>query len=696
MSAGILCCVLLSAGHVRAQADDKPVADDLSLNQLLQLEVQQVSGASRYQQDVTEAPSSISIITADDIQRFGYRNLAEVLAAIKGVYLNYDRTYHYLGLRGFNRPGDYNTRFLILIDGNPLNDNIYSSAGVGTDFSIDIDIIKRVEVIRGPSSSLYGTNAFFGVINVITKDAEDFDGAQIGYDIGSFTAQKARVSFGKTFSDKIDLLISGTFRNTPGPDLSYTVYDDYNELLFDGTTKGTDYDRSYRAFLKAGVSDLELAAYFMYRKKGIPNGPWGIAFDQPDNQMTDILTNVLLKYNHACKNNVAIAGELSYLQYDYLGDFVYWDAEYDPVEDTVIDEWTYLNKDNAHGKKIGLNLRVSKKIAEKLMIIAGGDVALNPQQDQKNFDEGYEDDPYMDEEETSHNGGIYLQAEFQNKLGNIGRLTLNGGLRFDYYQTFGSTFNPRVALIYNPIEKTAVKVLFGTAFRAPNNYELYYNDGEIGGEWTTMQPNPSLNPEEIRTIEGVFEQYIGRNFRVSADGFSYTIDNLITQMEETFAVDDTTTQDLLIFRNADGITAYGAEFEVEARFGDFRGLASYSYQRVEDVATGTRLTDSPKHIAKLNVSIPVVRKRVFLSPEFQYIQARKTLGGNYTDDSYLANVTLLARNFSEHRALAGLSMSASVYNLFDSDGGDPGSGEHPMDIIKQDGRTWRARITYGF
>ena len=119
------------------------------------------------------SPSSRS----EDIDRFGYRTLADILRGVRGFYVTNDRNYSYLGVRGFSRPGDYNARVLLLVDGHRLNDNVFGSALIGTEFPLDIDLIERVEIIRGPSSSLYGTSAFFAVINVITKSGDGVRGS---------------------------------------------------------------------------------------------------------------------------------------------------------------------------------------------------------------------------------------------------------------------------------------------------------------------------------------------------------------------------------------------------------------------------------------------------------------------------------------------------------------------------------------
>lgn len=138
---------------VPAAAQDEQFPID-TIEQLMSTEVTTVTGASKYQQELIDAPASISIISADDIRKGGYRTLDEILNSVRGFYTTYDRAYSYVGLRGFSPLGDYGTRLLVLVDGHRLNDAVYEQAPVGSDFPVDIDLIKRVEVIRGPSSSL--------------------------------------------------------------------------------------------------------------------------------------------------------------------------------------------------------------------------------------------------------------------------------------------------------------------------------------------------------------------------------------------------------------------------------------------------------------------------------------------------------------------------------------------------------------
>jgi len=190
--------------------EDPKDLTNLTLEELMKVEVASVQGASKFEQKVTEAPSSVSIVTADQIKKYGYRTLADILRSVRGFYATYDRNYSYLGARGFGRPSDYNNRFLLVIDGHRVNDNIYDSAFIGTDFILDVDLIEKVEIIRGPGSSLYGSNAFFGVIHVITKKGRNLKGIEASGEAGSQQTYKGRISYGNQFSNGVEGILSGT------------------------------------------------------------------------------------------------------------------------------------------------------------------------------------------------------------------------------------------------------------------------------------------------------------------------------------------------------------------------------------------------------------------------------------------------------------------------------------------------------
>ncbi len=275
---------------------------------------------------------------------------------------------------------------------------------------------------------------------------------------------------------------------------------------------------------------------------------------------------------------------------------------------------------------------------------------------------------------------------------------INAGVRYDYFEEHGDTTNPRVALIYNPWEKHTFKMVYGEAFRAPNVYELYYNDSG-----NTQKAPTDLESEAIRTYELIYELYHSDNTRFTAVGFYYEIDNLISLV--TDPVDD-----LLVFENSADIEAQGLELEIETKLDNgISGRLSYAFQETEDKGTGRELTNSPEHLVKLNLTIPLKQDKIFLGFEEIYVSKRRTyflekeeaipaadrLPGYPSDywskEYFLTNVTLHCKKLWKD-----LDASASIYNLFDEDYGDPGGVEHFQKEIEQNGITFRVKLTYLF
>lgn len=208
--------ILALTATAGAQQDVKDLSE-VSLEELSNI---QVYSASKHMQSASEAPASVTVVTADEIQKYGYRNLADVLRSVPGFYVTYDRDYTFVGVRGFGRLGDWNSRILVLIDGHRINNNVLGQAMLGNEFLVDIDMVERVEIVRGPSSSLYGANAFFAVINVITRTSKQVKDWELSFQTGSFGTDEGRATYGHQFHG-LGVLLSGTFYNSTGQTLFF-------------------------------------------------------------------------------------------------------------------------------------------------------------------------------------------------------------------------------------------------------------------------------------------------------------------------------------------------------------------------------------------------------------------------------------------------------------------------------------------
>ncbi|MBF0560281.1 MAG: TonB-dependent receptor, partial [Nitrospirae bacterium] len=330
--------------------------------------------------------------------------------------------------------------------------------------------------------------------------------------------------------------------------------------------------------------------------------------------------------------------------------------------------------DIAEGEWVSAEAMYARKILDTHKVTAGAEYQLNLKQLQNNYNES----PYylyLHDNTKSNRWALYLQDEYSI----LDNLILNAGLRHDYYYTFGSSTNPRIALIYAPAKTTAIKLIYGTAFRAPNNYELYYHDN------INLGANPELKPETIKTYELVLEQYLGKHLRGTAAAFYNDIRDLIQQQSDPYT-------GVLVFRNTDRVVAKGLEFEVDGVWnGGYRARASYTVQEAKDRTTNITPVNSPKHLAKLNVTFPIWSDKIFGGAEEQFSSSRRTLLGDSTGCSYVTNVTIFSQ-----KIIRNLEFSGSIYNLFDQKYGDPGAEEHREDLIEQNGRTFRLKLTYKF
>jgi outer membrane receptor for ferrienterochelin and colicins len=257
----------------------------MSLEELAKVKV---FSASRHVEDAQTAPSAVTVITAEEIHRYGWRTLAEILNSVRGFYTSYDRNYSYLGAEGFSRPGNYNSRILLFVDGHRLNENVYDSAFIGTEFPLDLDLIDHIEIIRGPSSSLYGTNALFGVINVITRAARNAGETyllELSGDASSFESRTGRVT-GRFQQGLLSAMFSGSLYQSAGPGkLFFPTFDAPSN--HNGVAANIDGDRYAHTFADVQYGNWKLEWLYGTRTKIVPTASFGTNFNDPGTRTID-------------------------------------------------------------------------------------------------------------------------------------------------------------------------------------------------------------------------------------------------------------------------------------------------------------------------------------------------------------------------------------------------------------------------
>jgi outer membrane receptor protein involved in Fe transport len=633
--------------------------DDLSQASIEQLGHIKVYAASKHFQSQGDAPASVTIITADEIQKHGYRTLGDVLQMVRGFFVTYDRNYSSVGIRGFARPGDYNTRILLLVDGHRLNDNVYDEAMIGTEFPVDIDLITRIEVVRGPASSLYGSNAVFAVVNIITRRGADLNGLELSSEAASFNTYKGRISYGRLLPN-LEFVASGTFYGSRGANqLPFPSFDGSGTVHF---ANHADDDQVGSGFSTLTFHDFTIQAVYATREKGIPTGAYGTLLGDPRTRTTDDHAYVDLSYRRIIAGSWDVLARTFYDRYTYHGTYIY-PSSVNPGQITP-------NFDSADGKWWGTELQVTKNFLSRNRVTFGTEYRNNIRQSQTDYDIN----PYSPIIQDTRDSFV-LASYLQDEVTLSKSLTLNIGIRDDYYNTVASSFDPRAALIYRPWEQTALKFIYGESFRVPNVYEQYY--------YSPAPVNtPPLTPEKGHSAEVVWEQTIGNRLWLSASGFHNDVDGLITEIP--------LSDGSVVFKNLGNVTSNGLEFEIRGQLpSGLDGIASYSFQQTKDEDTGKFLSNSPRNLAKLSLSQPLFHKKMFVTLDAQYRSRIQPLDGPSVSPFTTANLTLLSKNIAGH-----FDMSATAYNLLDKKYFDPPSSSNFMLPIQQNGRSIRVKLTW--
>lgn len=630
-------------------------ADELlamSLEQLLQV---QVTGVSRFAQASQQAPSAVTVITRDQIRDHAWTTLADLLDAVPGLFVTTDRVYRYLGVRGFQQPSDYNTNVLLLIDGTPANDAVYQQAFLGSEGLLDMALVERVEFIPGPGSSVYGSNAILGVINVITRSGRTLPGTRVEMGAGERGVLSAAVRHGYA-SDRHDLLLSASAWRDDGESITLPAIDGTPY----GRASGMERERGHRLMARYAWDDFTLLAAHAERRKGYAGAPYESLFGDSRTRARDTQWLFSLSHRSEWQPGLDLQSRLNLGSAEYRGDWAY------PLPDGV-------GRDDSESRWWGLELQATDTRLHRHTLTYGLEFRHQARLDQRYTSLGPNPDLVrFDDRRSARHAGLYLQDEWRG--GDTWRL--NAGLRLDHYDSFGSTLNPRLGLIQDLSPRTTLKYLLGTAYRAPSVYEMHYHDGN-----DMMKANPNLDPERVQSLELVLEHRDERDWQWRGSLFQNRIRNMIVQEDDGGA---------LVYDNRGQATVRGLSLSVLRNWSNgARVSLSTTWQSARDDSTRSRLTFSPRNISKADFTLPQGDWRATL--EARHLGARLTRAGRIGSQSW-ANLALV----STRPVLGGASLALRVDNLFDQRLLDPASEEFEHDRLPREGRRARVTVTWQF
>jgi iron complex outermembrane receptor protein len=639
MVLGALAAALASA---QTGAGSKP-ADD----QVLFGELPRVEAVSLHAQTLAEAPANVTVITAGEIRKYGYRTLADALSSVRGFYVTYDHTYHYAGVSGISLPGDFNTRFLVMLNGHPLTDNIYDSNGFfAQDFGLDMDLVERIEIIRGPTSALYGSNGMLANINVVTRSPVDGQPLRLSSEVDSAGGRKLGASSSLYLGKGANLMLAGSLFQNTGISLP----------LPGGArvASNADGERGYHTFANLIWRHWSFTAYFNNRDKQPPVGVGASLSGDPAQHVVDSRDLVGATYTRQAAGG-EIRWQMFYDRYRYRDLFDY------PAEGDAGDAGGAVvgMRDYNLGDRLDSQFTYTVPLPRVGTLTAGVEGFVDLRSLQYNLVDGVRQDVAS---RTNRGGALFAQQEW--KL--AGRWALHGGLRVDETRNFGRFLSPRLAAVFQYSPRTVYKLVYGHPFRNPSAFEQYYNDGGL-----SYQAAGPLHPESAHTFQGSMERRVGRGWTLTATGFHYRVRNVIDAVSGSGGVEQ--------YRNGGAIRSTGAEMEVSGKLpGGIETTTSAVWQSAGRSQPSAWLSNSPRQLAKFRAGIPAGR-RLFLSADCQYTSARAAalggrLGGFLLTDT--AATLQLSRRFD---------LAAGVHNLFDRRYEDP--VYLTVDRMRGDGRS---------
>ena len=641
--AGLL---LLLAFPAFAATSARESVEDLTKLPFEQLVDMEVLTASRLAQQLSDAPSAVAVVTAQDIKDYGYHTLADVLNSMRGLYITNDHAFDYLGGRGFSRPGDYAGRVLLLIDGYASNDNIYNQIYLDNSGLLDTELIERVEYVPGTGSVLYGNNAFFGIISVTTKNGRDFNGLQMAGDAYRHDGRKGRATFGKQLDNGADLLFSLSMLRSDGQNIFFPEFN--APATNNGVAENLDGEQSNRAFAKLHFEKWMLEAGYVSRRKAVPTTLGGVPFNAY-NLFRD--NNGFLRALYDTDLSSALKSSTHIYSGYYLDHGVY---------DLAAGTERAYNR----GQWWGVDQKVSYTGMENHKMIFGAeyrdDFSFNFSNIAANFDK--------DRQTFS----LYAQDEIALNH----HWMLNVGARYDRPSDVSDNVSPRIALIYSPSPETTIKASYSTAFRMPAAIEKFNVS-------SSQVSNPNLDSEEVATMELVLRHEFSPDFSFTGSLYRYRTHDLIASTTLASGFDQ--------FTNIGNCKTGGLEMELEKVWhGDVRLRTSYAYQDAEDTQ-GRVAVNAPKNLAKFNLSLPLTDHRIRAGMELQYTGSRLTEARHELGSYSLVNLTVTADRF-----LPNLSLSASLRNLFDKHVLVVAPSSLTQDVLEMQGRDFWLNLTYDF
>ena len=657
-------------------------------------QVEEVEAASRTAEAVEDAPSSVTIIPGQELRAMGYPTIAEALRGVRGIFVSDDRFYPTVGFRGFSRMGDYGNRVLVLLNGQPTNDNWGFFSFVGYDARVDLEDVERIEVVRGPGSVLYGTGAVSGVINVVTRgrDARQGVGASVSTVEGNIT--RGRVQGTLRFGPNAGLWTSVSAATSPGRDFDFPELARPADAMTGdpgstGRSAGADGFDAMTVQGRTWVGAFSAQWMLNTRTKQVPTGLAGTILGDPRTYNSDTRGLFEVRFEPRLSERVQLYTRAALNHYNFASANVF------PGAGAARE---FFSRERFLGTWATAEARVAFTPLSwmRLMLGVEGQFHFQAQQHGEGYGNGCgaaqsaecESYLYLPNNAPQYSPDAYDNHPFQILAGYAladftpsQRVRISAGVRYDQYffdeRSFGA-FSPRLAVILRPYDRGNLKIMAGRAFRAPSVYEQYYNDNFSSIAPQNYAANAPLTPETLWSGELEFTHRFSTTWTGSVSGFTNYYDNFIQNVAGAATppatMDDPMPAPVGQYQNVNSpvLTVGGeVEFRREWRQG-WMFNAMYSFQRSEYVGSAAttlrRVPNSPEHIASVRGAMPIIGRALVLATRFSFESFRYDGSEaasspdpqGHTDNAFIWDVM-----FSGQEQRAGLRYSLGIYNVLD-------------------------------
>ncbi|MET0066081.1 MAG: TonB-dependent receptor [Candidatus Thiodiazotropha sp.] len=666
-----------------AQDDELDAYLSMTIEELMELEV---TISTNTRQNLKQAPSTVTVLTANDFKATGATNLVDLLEAVPGLHIRMN-PFGYRPMVQFR--GAKAQQTLLMINGEPMRDLLW---GFGIYWKgLPASIIDRVEIIRGPGSALFGADASAGVINVITKTAAGIDSNEFGLRKGSFDTDTGWLQLSDEWNDFNFGLTLDLF-NTQGPDIH--IQEDYQSRFDAEHDTQSSLAPGYAEFgwknrdIRFSLTRMDWQLLVDYTNQSeVQTGLTGAGIIDPVTEGESSRFNLALKYNNEdYSDDWSLYSELRYqnLKYDSGDGF----QEIPPGFLGSSSQFALINKLRSSERRLSFELSSLYKGLEHQEIQVGAGYSHQDPYRLEQYTNGIYvsgtfipiEDGFLDLSEVSNaippektriSKHVYLQDIVQLSEG----WELTAGLRYDLYSDFGNSYNPRAALVWNTTRKLTTKLLYGRAFRPPSYRELYALTADA-------LPNPDLKPERSETWELALSYLVSRDLSFGMNLFQYEQQDIISKAP----INPNST--LRQYVNIGEHTIHG--IEIEAMWQPLKTLklsGNYTYRQQDE--TPYRAVDEPDQDAYLRIDWSL-RKDWQWNFQSNWIGERIRTETDTRDD--LEDYTI-SDTTVRYLGMKNLEFCLSIRNIFDTEAYDYTSATLPGDLPLP-GRNLYAEIRY--